>query len=372
MTLPESHYFILLRSALWETPVDIEGPVDWNAVMRIAKYHANQALLGDVASRMTTDNRPSEAWVGKMKVVMRSNLLSQMRLKQILASAVTLLRQHNIEPVLLKGFSLAMLYPNPNLRQFGDIDLFVGLNDFHEACSLLRTLPGGYNWGEELDVGRHYNIEFGNYPMEIHRISAEVNGPKENAVYAAIERDGLVDNVQRVCFDGLEITIPSKEFMVFFTFFHAWHHFLTTGVGWRQISDVAVALHAYRDQLDLDKINKWLTAMHLMKPWKAFGYLMVDYLGLSKNEVPFYDASCRRTAQRLYQNVMEAGNFSRNSRFKLRRPKNKLVRKFHSFLGVFVDFFYRVRVFPSEAFREMFSSFRLALGKVNKSESHHP
>lgn len=371
MTLPENHYFALLRSALWETPVAIEGPIDWKAVFRIAKYHANQALIGDVASRMTTDNRPSEALVGKMQVVMRDNLLSQLRLKQILASAVTLLRQHNIEPVLLKGFSLAMLYPNPSLRQFGDIDLFVGLNDFHEACNLLRTLPGGYNWGEELDVGRHYNIEFGNYPMEIHRVSAEVSEPKEIAVYASIERDGLVDNKQHVVFDGLEIAVPSKEFMVFFTFYHAWHHFLTTGVGWRQISDVAVALHAYRDQLDLVKIRQWLMAMHLMKPWQAFGYLMVDHLGLSESEMPFYDASCRRTAQRLYRNVMEVGNFSRNNRFKLHRPKRKLVRKVHSFLGIFVDFFYRVRVFPSVAFGEMVSSFRQSLGKVNKTDSHH-
>ena len=61
---------------------------------------------------------------------MRNNLLNQLRLKQILASAVSLLRQHGIEPVLLKGFGLAMLYPNPNLRQFGDIDLFVGLDNF--------------------------------------------------------------------------------------------------------------------------------------------------------------------------------------------------------------------------------------------------
>ena len=39
--------------------------------------------------------------------------------------AVAMLRKQGIEPVLLKGFSLAALYPNPALRQFGDIDLFV-------------------------------------------------------------------------------------------------------------------------------------------------------------------------------------------------------------------------------------------------------
>ena len=183
MNPSESQYFALLRSALWDTPVTIEGPIEWNEVMHIAQHHANEALLCGVASQMTTDNRPTEAMLGKMQTVMRNNLLRQLRLRQILTSAVTLLREHGIEPVLLKGFSLAMLYPNPNLRQFGDIDLFVGLGNFHEACNLLRSLPGGYNWGEEVDVGHHYNIEFGNYPMEIHRISADVNDQKEAEVY---------------------------------------------------------------------------------------------------------------------------------------------------------------------------------------------
>lgn len=370
MTRSESQYFALLRSALWEAPVVIEGHVDWNAVMQLAQHQSNQALVGGVASQMTGDNRPPDVALRKMQMAMRNNLLCQLRLRQILESAVTLLRQHHIEPVLLKGFSLAMLYPNPSLRQFGDIDLFVGLEDFHEACNLLCTLPGSYNWGEEVDAGKHYNIEFGNYPLEVHRVSADVIDQKKAAAYAAIERDGLFDNVQHVDCDGMQITIPSREFMVFYTFFHAWEHFLTSGVGWRQISDVTMTLHSYCGKLDLDKLCQWLKAMHLMKPWKVFGFLMVNQLGLPENEMPFYDASCRRTAQRLYRNVMEVGNFSRNSRFKQYRPKNKLMRKFHAFLGIFVDFFYRARVFPSVAFDEMLASLRLGWNKSTRTFSH--
>ena len=368
MSTVEAQYFALLRAALWDAPVDIDAPVDWNGVMELAKHHSNQVLVCGVASQMTGENRPSEAMLGKMKAAMRSNLLSQMRLKQILSSAVGLLRQHDIEPVLLKGFGLAMLYPNPNLRQFGDIDIYVGLDHFHEACRLLRTLPGGYNWGEEVDSGHHYNIEFGNYPMEIHRVSADVVDPKEAKIYAAIERDGLRVDIQRVEWDGLDFTIPSKEFIVFYTFYHAWHHFLTSGVGWRQISDVAMALHAYHGQLDLEGLRQWLADMHLMKPWQAFGYLMVHQLGLPEAELPFYEARCRRTAQRLCRMVMEEGNFKRYSRFKQRRPKNKLMRKLHSFIGIFVDFFHHVRVFPSSAFMEMRASLRLAMDKARKTD----
>lgn len=359
----EIQYFALLRSALWNTPVAIDDPIDWETVMQIADFHSNSALIADVAARMD-DNKPSLQMLGRMRAVMRDNLIHQMRLKQILVSAVKPLREHNIEPVLLKGFGLALLYPNPSLRQFGDIDLFVGLNDFHEACTLLRSLPGSYNWGEEEDVGRHYNIEFGQYPMEIHRVSADVLDAKEQASYAIMEQDGLLNNPQRIALDGFEISIPSKEFAVFFTFYHAWHHFLTTGVGLRQLSDVTMTLHAYYDQLDLDKLKQWLNTMHLMKPWQTFGYLIVDRLGLPEAEMPFYDVTCGRKAGKLYQQIMKEGNFKRANSFKQKKPRRRFWHKMYTFIGIFVDFFHRARVFPSHAVREMGHTINKGLGKI--------
>ena len=368
MSVAETQYFALLRSALWNTPVAIEGDVEWDAVMQLAKHHATNVLLSGVASRMSGANRPSASMLGEMQLAMRLNLMNHMKLKQILVSAVKLLREHNIEPVLLKGFGLAMLYPNPNLRQFGDIDLYVGLDDFHEACKLLCTLPGGYNWREEEDLGKHYNIEFGPYPMEVHRVSVDLSGHRELAVYESIECEGLSEKARRVDFEGLEIRIPSMEFMVFFTFFHAWYHFLTTGVGWRQISDVAMTLHAYHGLLDLDKLYRYIDSMHLLKPWQTFGYLMVDCLGLPETEMPFYKASRRRCANRLFHRIMEEGNFRRPNRFKHFKPRGGIMRKLHSFIGIFVNFFQLAAIFPEQAFREANAALKLGFWKKNRKK----
>lgn len=370
MSTTESQYFALLRAALWGTPVDIDGTIDWKAVMKIAKHHGNNGLVSDVAVRMTGDNKPAPEMLAKMQTALRNGLLHQMRQRQILVSAVQLLREHNIEPVLLKGFGLALLYPNPSLRQFGDVDLFIGLANFHESCALLRTLPGAYYWCEEADVGRHYNIDFGQYPLEVHRVSADVIDPEEHKIYDLIEQDGLFENTQSVDLDGFEMTIPSKEFQVFFTFFHAWHHFMTSGVGLRQVSDVAMALHAYHGQLDQDKLRQWLSSMHLMKPWQVFGYLMVNTLGLPEAEMSFYDARSKRQARRLYRRIMKTGNFKRNSSFKRNKPKHRILHKLHAFIGVFVDFFYRAQVFPSAAFREMRTSLKYALSKSRKTQKN--
>lgn len=367
MTNSESHYFSLMQAALWGVPVAIERDIDWREVMDIAKFHATTVLVSDVALRLPERLLPPEDYIDKMKGMMRSNLFGQLEAKQKLSMVLTILCEKGIEPVLLKGFGLAQLYPNPVLRQFGDIDLFVGLEPFHEACALVRSLPGAYTWCMEVDSGRHYNVEFGKTVFEIHRVSADITDPREKAVYADIEHEGLVEQTRRVDLEGFPITLPSKEFMVFFTFFHAWRHFITSGVGWRQISDVAMTLHAYLGQVDLDKLRQWLSSMHLMKPWQVFGYLMVNTLGLPEAEMPFYDARCKRKARRLYRLIMKTGNFKRNSSFMRNKPKHRILHKIHAFMGIFVDFFYRVRVFPSAAFREMRTSLKHALSKSRRT-----
>ena len=363
MSTVEQQYFALLRAALWGTSVSIEGEIDWEAVMQMAGFHCNNVLIADVASRMTEDNKPSPAMLANMQSLMHKNLFHLMQLRQILASSVKLLREHGIEPVVLKGFGLALLYPNPALRQIGDTDLFVGIAKFHEACTLLRTLPGSYNWGEEFDIGRHYNVEFGNISLEVHRVSADVEDAKLYPHYAAMEQEGLIDHPQRVDYDGLEISIPSKEFVVFFTFYHAWHHYLESGVGWRQLSDVTMALHSYHGQLDVDKLRRWLNTMRVMKPWQTFGYLLVERLGLPEAEMPFYDASCRKRAHKLYRQIMKEGNFKRNNSFKRKKPKRLFWHKMHAFISVFVDFFHHVGVFPAQAFHEMSNTIQISFGK---------
>ena len=368
MSTVEQQYFALLRAALWDTSVSVDGEIDWETVMQMAGFHSNNVLIADVASRMTNGNKPSPEMLAKMQSLMRNNMFHLMQLRQILASAVKLLRAHGIEPVVLKGFGLALLYPNPALRQIGDTDLFVGTTHFHEACTLLRTLPGSYNWGEEIDVGRHYNIEFGNIPLEVHRVSADIEDAKLYPHYVAMEQEGLIDHPQRVDYEGLELSIPSKEFVVFFTFYHAWHHYLETGVGWRQLSDVTLALHSYHGQLDRDKLRQWLTTMLVMKPWQTFGYLLVERLGLPEAEMPFYDASCRKRAQKLYRQIMQEGNFKRNNSFKRKKPKSRFWHKTHAFVGVFVDFFHHVGVFPAEAFHEMSNTIRMSFGKNFKKK----
>lgn len=58
--------------------------------------------------------------------------------KKKIAEAFRLFESEKLEPILIKGFSIARLYPSEQMRPFGDIDLCVKPEDFQKAENLLE------------------------------------------------------------------------------------------------------------------------------------------------------------------------------------------------------------------------------------------
>ena len=59
-----------------------------------------------------------------------------------LLRAVACLRASGLEPILVKGWAIARLYPDPHLRPSSDVDLCVRSEDYRAARSALAHSPG--------------------------------------------------------------------------------------------------------------------------------------------------------------------------------------------------------------------------------------
>src|SRR3972149_7047855 len=58
----------------------------------------------------------------------------------------TFLRSAGVEPILVKGWAAARVYPEPGLRPYGDIDLCVRPEDYLTAQEVLGTPEGRQFW----------------------------------------------------------------------------------------------------------------------------------------------------------------------------------------------------------------------------------
>lgn len=68
------------------------------------------------------------------------------------AAAFAQLRDHDVEPLLGKGWAVARLYPRPGLRPYGDIDLYLRPRDEKAARAALEA-PGAAALPVDLHVG---------------------------------------------------------------------------------------------------------------------------------------------------------------------------------------------------------------------------
>lgn len=84
----------------------------------------------------------------------RKHTLEAARHEQDIKAIFTLLRSNDIEPVLIKGWSIARLYPEKGMRPYDDTDLVVRRDQYSRAQTIVREQKL-----TEFDVDLHTGLE---------------------------------------------------------------------------------------------------------------------------------------------------------------------------------------------------------------------
>ena len=322
-----------------------------NEIIRLAAFQGTGPLVYDQLLKMKDVEVPAELRM-QMKQQCVQSMMLQQSMAKLLIQAWKALEQADIHPVLLKGFGLAQYYPQPHLRQWGDMDIYVGQENYHKACGELRdTFPGVKHMAEEGDDYKHYNFEFGNTVLELHRVSMCLAHPRDRKYYERLEGKYLTKDGPIFDCEGLPITTPEETFNVFFVFLHAWHHFIETGINMKQLCDIAILLHTKRDEIDGNRLHEMLQKLQLLEVWQLVMYIMARYLGVQQDECPFYSEKCSKRAERLFIRILKEGSSYRKEEVNA-KGASYLKRKWLTFRSR-LDDSKRVRPFAPQYARHM-------------------
>lgn len=343
----QNTYLALLRIALWGDELKSERMNELtnegiNDIIQLAAFQGTGPLVYDQLLKIKNGIDPAIRMQMKQQCV--SNMMLQQSMIPILKEAWSALEDVDIHPVLLKGFGIAQYYPQPYLRQWGDMDIYVGQSNYHKACGKLReTFPNAIPSDKEDEDYKHYNFDFDNTAIEAHRVSMTFPHPRDRRYYEPLEERSLTKDGPKFEIDGLELTMPEETFNVFFVFLHAWHHFCETGMCMKQLCDIAILLHAKREVITNEQLREMLRKLSLMEVWQLIMYIMVQYLGVSQEECPFYTEKSRQRAELLFERVMTEGQARQHERlnadglsylrrkwmtFMLRISERKIVRPY--------------------------------------------
>lgn len=324
-------YLEMVRAALWGTE-----QVVW-PVAQTDKWlwlHAKQGTGALVFPKVLGQaDLPVKAAM-QMKGVCVHTMQQHVQLQHQLVKAWKALENAGIQAVLMKGGGLAALYDEPQLRAWGDIDLFVGKEQYHPACAVMRnTFPDALKFDEELDHYKHYNIIADGVSIETHRVSVSFSHPTDEKRYALMEAYGK-DNGEWLMVNGLKVKVFEPTFNALFVCLHSWEHMMTQGANVRQLCDLALLLHRHKYTIDSVLLHRWLEELHLLDVWQLYAYMLVNGLGLPRDEALFYTESVALRAQKLMEDLL-AGRMTeikvKGEKAKGERvPKNRFLRKFHT------------------------------------------
>ena len=324
------HLLALLRSSLWGIPADVEG-IDWPKVLLLARQQTVLNLISDAVSHLPDELRPGEDTLKKLQQYLMRNCQAHALLNRKVAETVSLMRSNDISPVLFKGQGLALNYPDPLLRQCGDIDLYVGKENYRKACEVaVKAYGAGEDNSESI---KHMHLDNGGVSVEIHRIAESVPGLVRDRRFQEWTEHHLGHSQRRkVLIGGISVDLPPVNFDAIYIMNHTWHHFVNGGIGIRQVCDWTLYLHRFHSSIDVHELETDLDRLGLRKVWQLFSHIAVNHLGLPENECPLYDGKHARKAERVLDIIMDEGNFGRYSSHKSKpRPKGYSEGKFHSF-----------------------------------------
>lgn len=356
----EEVLFSLVRCGMWGISPEIpQGFDQWGKVAALAK---SQSVLGVVGEVMMTDpdvsaSVPQEIKT-KLKTFMMSNMLTHGMLNSALVKIVGMLRDAGIDSVLLKGQGQAHYYPKPELRQCGDIDLYVGMDNYAKAYDILKPIATKIDDRKALEVGKHIDLEIGKVVVEIHRYTDTYPTKRLDDLYQKASVAGLEDGLVGIDFNGTVVYTPADDYNAFYIFSHLFHHFLINGLGARHLSDWMRFLHMRKEHLDLDYLKGLLTDMDMLEPWQTFGCVLVKVLGMPQEEFPFYNPAYEKRVPKIIRRMIEEGNFGKERDVYKKRGHVYLINKTWAMFAHIGRTFGLLFLFPRHSFRQIWHTMR--------------
>lgn len=246
MTVQEQLLY-LLRLALKNESADCAASFDIPALMALAKRHGVFGMLyfGLLAAGVDKNNPDMRSlW----RVVGHDIFYTENQFDEVNA-VLAAFEQAGIAHMQLKGMVLRNVYPAPEMRVMGDMDILVKTSQFPQIDKVMQAL--GFTFVVESAHEYIWKKDF--LQLELHKY-----------LFAAQEKDfyGLYGDGWKLCKqvgDSCRYTLsPEDQFI--YVFLHFLKHYRNSGIGLRHLTDMVVLLQEGKIK-DFDYVKQQMDAL---------------------------------------------------------------------------------------------------------------
>lgn len=297
--------FALLREALWHSQETLPSDLSERQARRLMRVAEEQTISGLIIDALFRN----DVRIGQENLFEVVGMYSQIkaenqRVNKELLSFAQMMSESGLEYVVVKGQTVAALYPDPLLRMPGDIDFLI--YDYPAAQSIFQS-----EWGVSLPdsfIEKEVAFEHNSVTYELHTQLITFRWRSHQQYWESMMQQ---PHQSVVVVDGKEVKSLSPNIYAVYVFAHLFFHFIREGIGLRQMCDWAVILERYR--IDQKQLLKDLDGLGITKAYRAFGGVLSTHLGLKHFPLPISERDLKASEQ-ILKDIMRYGNFGKPSR----------------------------------------------------------
>lgn len=243
---------ILLRSFVQGTRPELPAQVDFSELWQCAARQGVLPILGYLDLRWCLFEDPE--YTERLRSVLFSTVAASVNRRVDFEALSTALTQSGIAHMPVKGYYLSALYPVPELRTSGDIDILIHPDDRARADALMRT--HGYTATHAWEPTYVYVRGAECYELHTNLMDGDLDARTDLQAFFSGAWQYAVPET------GLRYA-PSLDYHFLYTVCHLAKHLYSGGAGLRMYLDVALYLQAYDAQLNWDLIAGWFAELGL-------------------------------------------------------------------------------------------------------------
>ena len=210
-----------------------------------------------------------------------------------------------LKPLVVKGIVLRALYPRGSFRPSVDEDLLVapGERDAISSFLIQRGLLPAEGTAESDAYEISYLDSDTHLCIELHK---SLFPPNSNA-YGDLNQlfDGVLDRTVEVQIEDVKLRTLAPTDHLLYLICHAYKHFLHSGVGIRQVADMALFSNAYGGDIDWEHIYRACQSVNIETFTAAL--LQIAHKYLTMNTIPDAFTGIEVDEQPLLEDILSGG-----------------------------------------------------------------
>lgn len=343
----QTYFFDLIKVAT-ENKSSLSGiptPEEWKEIYTLTKQQTLVGILFSAIEKLPKEQRPPRPillkWFAAMEIIQEKNK----KVNQDAAKMCEVIRKDGLRCVVLKGQGIATYYPNPSLRQCGDIDLWIE-GGVKKVIDYIRS-NGSINSATYMhidykapvltEVEVHYRLTFLYNPIYHQRLNKYLT-----------EQNELFENYVELPDGSGKIYVPTVEFNRYYILQHIYRHYFGEGIGLRQLLDYYYVLLKGGTEESKTRTLDLFERTGMTKFVGAAMWVLQQVFGMEDKYL--LCAPHEKAGKQLLDEVMLAGNFGKHDTRIDKKNHHKLLPRVFNYIKRNIRF---VTGYPKEILFEI-------------------